>query len=436
MFVKSHLGRSHVKVAAAVAAVSLLAVACGSSSSSKAVSTTAASGSSTSATSGSTSATSGSTSATSGGTAPSGAPIVLGNIGSYSQTSNSIQTPGAAPIEAWASWVNAHGGINGHPVKLISMNDQGNQALAVSDVQQMVSQDHVIALLSVQDAPLYTGFEAFLDQQKIPVLGGNVYTPAWTTDPMFFPQGASFLGNSGADVAYIKQIGLKKAGIIGCSGVVQCTEEVTFFKQLSQAAGIDMVYGANPSNNAPDYTATCLAAQSAGAQILVLGIATATEGNTIAQDCARQNYKPDWIIPGEAIGPGYLNSSFENAFNFSLTSPWYSTAPVMADYHSAMSQYTKINFSTVEEPLLATDAWASGLMLEKAIQLSGQTGMPTSADVLAGLQKFNKETLGGFIAPVTFTDPTNKVGNCFFVTMIKNSAFVQGNNGQADCPAA
>ena len=46
-----------------------------------------------------------------------------------------------------------------------------------------------------------------------------------------------------------------------------------------------------------------MAAQSAGVQILDLGIATSTEGNAIAQDCARQGYKPDWIIPGEAIGP-------------------------------------------------------------------------------------------------------------------------------------
>ena len=75
-------------------------------------------------------------------------------------------------------------------------------------------------------------------------------------------------------------------------------------------------------------------------------------------------------------------------------------------------------------------------MFQEAVQLSGATGVPTSADVLAGLQKFTNQTLGGFIAPVTFTNPTNKVGNCYFVTEIQNSKFIQGNNGQPECPAA
>jgi branched-chain amino acid transport system substrate-binding protein len=419
-------GHRRTHLALALAAAAVLAASCSSSktsSSSKTTPTTAASASTT-------------PPAGSSGSGTAGAPIVIGNIGSYTETANAIDTPGAAPIEAWADWVNAHGGINGHPVKLISMNDQGNQALAVSDADQLVNQDHVIAFVSMQDSPLYTGFEQMLDQKKIPVLGGNVYTPNWTTDPMFFPQGASFLGSVAAPISYMKKLGLTKIGIIGCSGAAQCTEEVSFLKSLADGAGLQMVYGANPSNDAPDYTANCLAAQSAGVQILDLGIATSTEGQTIAQDCARQNYHPDWIIPGEAIGPGYLTADFNNTFNFSLTQPWYSTAPVMNDFHSAMDQYTKINFNTVQEPLLAPDAWASGLMLQKAIQLSGVTGMPTSADILAGLQKFTNETLGGFIAPVTFTNPANKVGNCYFITEIQNGKFVQGNNGQPFCPTA
>ena len=60
------------------------------------------------------------------------------------------------------------------------------------------------------------------------------------------------------------------------------------------------------SSTAPDYTADCLAAKDADADAIVLLIATADQGNKIADDCARQNYTPAWVIPGEAIGPGYL----------------------------------------------------------------------------------------------------------------------------------
>jgi branched-chain amino acid transport system substrate-binding protein len=409
----------------AMAAVSALVAACGSSSTKA--------GSTASAPSNTTSAPSNTSTPTAGGSSVSGAPIVIGNIGSYTFPGLAITTPGAAPIKAWASWVNAHGGVNGHPLQLIVKDDQGNQALAVSDVQEMVAQDHIVALVSAQDAPLYLGYLKYLDEMKIPVLGGNVYTDDWATNPMLFPQGFTNQNSSLAQVTLDKSLGLTKVGIIGCSGAVQCTLEAPTLRTLATAAGLHFAYGANPSNTAPDYTANCLAAQSSGAQVLTLGIATADEGNKIAQDCARQGYHPAWIVGGAAIGPGYLNASFNHTYNFSDTQPWYSTAAVMNDFHAAMNQYTKINFNTVEEPLLATDAWASGLMFQKAVQLSGVTGAPTSADIVAGLQKFQNETLGGFVGPDTFTNPANKIGKCFFVTEINNVKFVQVNKGTYLC---
>jgi branched-chain amino acid transport system substrate-binding protein len=364
----------------------------------------------------------------------SGAPIVIGNIGEYTVPGYDIDEPGAAPIEAWAKWVNAHGGINGHPVKLITMNTEGNQATAVSDVEQLVGVDHVVALVGAEDPPLYLGYQSYIDKMKIPVLGGGIYTATpWDKDPMFYPQGATDTAEAEAAVTYTKKIGLKRIGEIACSGVAQCTDAITSTRNLAKSAGLDFVYGANPSSNTSNYTANCLAAEAAGAQIIELSIATSVEGATIAQDCAQQNYHPDWIIPGEAIASGYLSPSFNNAFNFSITQPWYSTAPVMKDFQAAMKEYTHIDFNTVELPLEATDAWASGLMFQKAVQLSGVTGVPTSADILAGLKKFKNQTLGGFIGPVTFTNPKDKIGNCFFVTTIKSSKFVQGNKGTYVC---
>jgi branched-chain amino acid transport system substrate-binding protein len=367
---------------------------------------------------------------------PSGAPIVIGNVGTYTMpgAGSSINAPGSAPIKAWAKWVNAHGGINGHPVKLIVDDDQNNQALAVSDVQQMVQQDHVVAFVSNQEGSLNTGYASYLDQHKIPVLGGNIYTLTWDSDPMFFPQGVTAIEGEQAAVTYAKQLGIKKIGSLACSEAAQCSAANSLLKGLADKGGLDDVYLATASSTAPDYTANCLAAKSAGVQLFELLVPSADEGVKIADDCARQNYHPGWIIPAEAIGPGYLTtSSFNNAFNFSGTQPWYSTAPAMNDYHAAMKKYTNINFSKVEEPLTAPDAWASGLMLQKAVQLSGATGVPTSADILAGLAKFKNQTLGGVTGPLTFTDPESKVANCFFVTQIKKQKFVQAGKGTYLC---
>ena len=63
-----------------------------------------------------------------------------------------------------------------------------------------------------------------------------------------------------------------------------------------------------------------------------------------------------------------------------------------------MKQYAPsldLTSASTQEPLTATDAWVSGLMFQQAVKLSGVTGIPTSADIVAGLEKFKNETLGG-----------------------------------------
>jgi len=365
---------------------------------------------------------------------PSGTPIVLGSVGTYSATTGNFSDPGKPAILAWASWVNAHGGINGHPVKLIVKDNMNDQAQAVSEVKQLVEQDHVVAFVSNQDGSLNSGYATYLQQKQIPVLGGSVYTlEPWDNNPMFFPQGMTALPQLNAIIASAKKAGHTKIGSLACSEAAQCAQANTFLQSLAAKGGTKYVYGGLVSSTAPDYTANCLAAQQAGAQALVLLVPTAAEGQTIASDCARQNYKPAYIIPGEAIGPGYLKLQFNNAINNAPIQPWFSTAPSMTTFHQAMQKYTKINFKTTEEPMNAVDAWVSGLMLQQAVKLSGATGVPTSQQILAGLAKFNNQKLGGTTGGLTFNDPSSKSEGCYFTIVIKNQHFTLPGGATPDC---
>jgi len=391
-----------------------------------------------SSTSASTSATGTPTSSATGSTA-TGAPIVIGSVGSY--TEDGFTDPGEPAIEAWASWVNAHGGINGHPVKLIVEDNKGDQAQAVSMVKQLVQQDHVVAFVSNQDGSLNAGYESYLDQQKIPVVGGSVFTlEPWVSDPMFYPEGLTAIQDMSSLAISAKAQGISKVGSLACSEAAQCAAANTLAKEVFDAAGMSDVYGGLVSSTATDYTASCIAAEQAGAKALILLVPSAAEGQVIAGDCQRQNYNPSYIIPGEAVGAGYLASSaFNNAFTSAPTLPWFSTAPAMSDFDAAMKQYAPsvdLNSSSVQEPLTATDAWVSGLMFQEAVKLSGTKGIPTSADILAGLKKFNNETLGGMAAGLTFTDPTNKTEGCFFTIKIVNQKFTLPNGATPSCVPA
>jgi len=373
-----------------------------------------------------------------GAAAASGTPIVIGNEGSYSapNSANGVAV-GQKAIVAWAKWVNSKGGINGHPIKLIQKDNKGDQAVAVSQVKEMVEQDKVVAFVSNQDGSLNSGYADYLKEKNIPVLGGSIFTlDPWVSNPMFYPQGVTAIPSITALVAIAKKAGYKKLGSLACSEASQCAAANALVKGLTASGGLDYAYGGLVSSTAPDYTANCLAAKDAGADILMLLIPTADEGNKIANDCARQNYKPGWIIPGEAIGAGYLeNKAFNNTFNAAGVQPWFSKDPSMKDFHAAMKKYTDINFKTAEEPLLAPDAWVSGLMLQRAVELSGVTGVPTSADILAGLAKFDNETLGGLAGGLSYKDLENKNQGCYFTIQIKKQKFTLPDGVTPSCVA-
>jgi branched-chain amino acid transport system substrate-binding protein len=373
-----------------------------------------------------------------GGSTATGTPIVIGSVGTYTQGTGGFTDPGKPAIEAWASWVNAHGGINGHPVKLIVEDNKGDQAQAVSLVKQLVEQDHVVAFVSNQDGSLNAGYASYLDQQKIPVLGGSVFTlDPWVSDPMFYPEGLTAIQDMTSLAVSAKQLGITAVGSLACSEASQCAAANGLAKAVFAGAGIPDTYGGLVSSTSTDYTASCLTAQQKGVKGLILLVPTASEGQVIAGDCQRQNYSPSYIIPGEAIGAGYLASAaFNNAFTSSPTLPWFSTAPAMADFNAAMKQYAPgldLTSTSTQEPLTATDAWVSGLMFQEAVKLSGVTGIPTSADILAGLAKFKNDTLGGMAAGLTYTNPKNKLEGCYFTIEIKSQKFTLPNGATPSC---
>jgi branched-chain amino acid transport system substrate-binding protein len=368
----------------------------------------------------------------------SGEPIVLGNVGTYSSANASGGIgAGQQVITAWAKWVNAHGGVNGHPIKLIQKDNKNDQALAVSQVKELVEQDHVVAFVSNQDGSLNAGYADYLKEKNIPVLGGSVFTiDPWVGNPMFYPQGITAIPNITALVDIAKTGGYKKLGSLACSEAAQCAAANALVKGLSAKGGVEYVYGGLVSSTAPDYTANCLAAKEADADILMLLIGTADTGRKIADDCARQNYEPAWILPGEAIGAGYLETdAFNNTFNAAGVLPWFSKDPALKDFKAAMKKYTDLDLNDAEEPLTANDAWVSGLMLQKAVELSGVTGVPTSADILSGLSKFDTETLGGLAGGLTFTNIEDKNQGCYFTIEIKKQKFTLPDGSSPACVA-
>ena len=118
----------------------------------------------------------------------SGTPIPLGNIGTYSAATSSSQIGAKYSIQAWADWVNAHGGLAGHPVKLYVMDDQGSAAIALTDVKTLINQDHVVAIVGDQSST-DTDWASTVAQAGVPVVGGLSLNIPFVSNADFYPPG-------------------------------------------------------------------------------------------------------------------------------------------------------------------------------------------------------------------------------------------------------
>src|SRR5690242_13475306 len=82
---------------------------------------------------------------------PKGTPIVIGVIGSVTGPEAASSRQGQTVATAWAKWVNAQGGINGHPVKVALADDGGDPAKGQAAEKTLVDQKNVLAIVVSSD---------------------------------------------------------------------------------------------------------------------------------------------------------------------------------------------------------------------------------------------------------------------------------------------
>ena len=93
----------------------------------------------------------------------------LGLICSCTGPEASSTSTSAPALEAWPDAVNAKGGIDGHKVNLIVKDDDTNPTTALHEAEQLVSQDHVLAIFDNSDVD--TAFATYVAQHHVPVVG-------------------------------------------------------------------------------------------------------------------------------------------------------------------------------------------------------------------------------------------------------------------------
>ncbi len=361
---------------------------------------------------------------------------VLGSIGTYSGSNASNFIGANLTIEAWAKYTNAHGGINGHKVKVISDDDGGSPSTALNDVKQLVNDDHVLAIVndsSGEDA----SFSAFLAEANVPVIGGSTPLTSFFTEKNYFPVGATSNESVPDLLLYAKNVLHQTSGAyLYCVEAPVCSQLLPVYQGAYNAIGGTLAVSETTSVGDANFDSQCLAAQSAKAQDLEF-VGPSFELPGIASNCSSLGYNPTLLNEDVVLTPALATQLGSASAVFAADAfPFTATTGPAAIYRAALAKYAPSVLSSKTFTQDDADAWAAGELFEAAAKAGHLGNKPTRAQVFAGLYKLKSATLGGLTPPLTFHKNKANSVSCIFIVDVDAGKITLPQGLTPYCPAS
>jgi branched-chain amino acid transport system substrate-binding protein len=327
-------------------------------------------------------------------------------VGTVSGVVGAAVGPGLPAVQAWVGATNAAGGLKGHPIKHVYGDDGGDPARHRQLVQQFVERDNVVAFV-FNFAPLSGQSSVeYLTQKRVPVIGEQASSEWFYESPMFFPQqstGKVYVeAMIRAAAAETLPEGKKKLAILNCQEAQFCVDADKMWPDLAAKVGYELVFRRQASLAQPDYTAECLAARNAGAEVFGL----AMDGNAIGRigsACSRVGFHPIYFIHhGALLVEHAADPNVDGILSTLGLRAWFDTAnPVVGRYQKALATYVP-----GQKPKDSSFmGWAAAELFEAVVRHAPDP--TTSAGILEGLWALDGETLGDITYPVKYVREQN-----------------------------
>ena len=304
---------------------------------------------------------------------------------------------------------NSQGGINGHRINTIILNDQTSPAQVVTAAQQAISQN-VTGIVSV--TPLFFLAAKYPNQAGMPVTGGSFDGPEWGTQP-YTNMFASDTGSIDPKYPVNTQVGgfLKAHGgtVIGSYGYgisPSSTRAAVGTAQAFTHAGgrVGVVDTAIPFGSV-DMTTQSLVAKQKNVDAVWAGM----DNNTnfaLAQGLKNAGVKTKAIVFPTGYEADLIKSpawqGVQGAYFFSGYRPTTSSSPGLNQMTAALQRYehrSPANFPTFN----IYEAWlGADLMIQGLLKANGNF---SHANVVKSLRSITNYTAGG-ILPVPINYPT------------------------------
>jgi branched-chain amino acid transport system substrate-binding protein len=363
----------------------------------------------------------------SSGSTATASPIVIGTIGSFTGPLASSPDTDRPVLNAWIQWTNSNGGINGHPVKLIALDDDSSATTAVADFQQLQA-DHVVAIVNetslgdVDWAPL-------AQKAQLPVIGGNAVQIPYVTSSDFYASGTNIFAAIYGDMELAKRYGPKLA-ILPCTESATCADSVALYKAIGPTVGVSVVFNQAIAASTPDFTAVCQALKASGAESYVVVDATPIIAR-VANSCRQQNVTAKLIESSGADGPTLLTApGADGLLAAEVDFPFVSdSTPAEQQFHSVMQKYAPADLA--DQPA-TTVPWVAMQLFGEVAKKVGSAPV-TSQSLIQALGTIKDDTLGGLAPPLSFTIGQVNLADCYFVLGISGGKYVAPMGDSPQC---
>jgi branched-chain amino acid transport system substrate-binding protein len=377
---------------------------------------------------------SGGSSSVSGSASSLGTPFVIGSVSDVTGPQASSEGGINRALSAWASWTNAQGGIDGHAVKMIALDTGANPTTGLTEVKQLVQQDHIIALVGAL-SNLDGTWAPYLQQNKIPMIGDTL-TGVLDQYSDYFPEGTSVSASFALEALAGKMSGDTKEGFLYCSEVAACSSAVPTVKGGAESEDVSLSYSGAVSSSAPNYLAPCLAAKHAGVNTLGVFEGSSTVIN-VESSCHSQGYNPLFIEVGGAPTENWATTPTMNGTEMVLSdAPFFDfSSPGGAVMKEALDKYAPgLIGSSLYGPNIVY-AWTSAELFAAAATAAHLGSDPTAAKVIQGLYDLKGATLDGMAPPLTFNPGKPNLIKCGFIGAVKDGSFATPYGTKTFCAA-
>jgi ABC-type branched-subunit amino acid transport system substrate-binding protein len=350
-----------------------------------------------------------------------GSPIKIGNVVDLTGPIPGLFKGAREATEAYVNKINSTGGLDGHPVSIVTADSQTscNGATAawgsvMPQVQAMVGSISALdscAAKALNASPKTPAVFEILN----PVLSGITNTFAPSPRPL------------GQSIGAYKYISAKHPGAIAKLGFIANTQ--TEFTTIELLGGLKTIGGAvaytvtTDVTKQTDYTANIIKMRANGVKWLSMDGLPIDAISRILSAAKQQNWRPEVITAAPAYDGNFLKLADPAAVEGVLL-PLQQALFLGGDRKTSVGVDEYLTWLEKTHPgakpdIFGAQAWASAELWNQAWHKAGGTKSPDDVRFALGtIQKFDAKGLIAEASPTTRTPP-----GCWLVAEIKGGAF-------------